>query len=176
MAKRQIYDAVIAAPFGRLGIRLTNGRLADIDFLDSKTRPRTPKDASARRVCRELSAYLHNPKHRFHLPLSQDGTEFQQRVWRALQRIPAGKAFSYGDLARTLKTGPRAVGNACRANPIPIVVPCHRVVASGYGDAQGRASAARGRKPGAAMGGFMGKTSGRALAIKDWLLSHERGR
>jgi methylated-DNA-[protein]-cysteine S-methyltransferase len=158
MAKRQDYDAVIAAPFGRLGIRLTHGRLADIDFLDSKTRPRAPKDAPARRVCRELGAYLHNPKHRFRLPLAQGGTDFQQRVWRALQRIPVGKVLSYGALARRLKTGPRAVGNACRANPIPVVVPCHRVVA-----ANGK-------------GGFMGKTGGMALVIKDWLLAHERGR
>ncbi|TAM44799.1 MAG: MGMT family protein, partial [Gammaproteobacteria bacterium] len=79
-------------------------------------------------------------------------------VWNALQRIPAGKVLSYGDLARKLKTGPRAVGNACRANPIPVVVPCHRVVASN------------------GKGGFMGKTGGKALVIKDWLLAHERGR
>lgn len=158
MAKQRHYDAVIAAPFGRLGVRLTDGRLADIDFLDSKIPLRAPKDAAARRVCRELGAYLRNPKHRFHLVLMQEGTDFQQRVWSALQRIPAGKVLSYGDLARKLQTGPRAVGNACRANPIPVVVPCHRVVASN------------------GKGGFMGKTGGRALAIKDWLLSHERGR
>lgn len=157
MAKQR-YDAVIAAPFGRLGITLASGRLADIDFLDSKIRLRAPKDTAARRVCRELGAYLRNPRHRFHLPLMQEGTDFQQRVWNALQHIPAGKVLSYGDLARKLQTGPRAVGNACRANPVPIVVPCHRVVASN------------------GKGGFMGKTSGRALTIKDWLLSHERGR
>ncbi len=157
MAK-QHYDAVIAAPFGRLGITLANGRLADIDFLDSKVPLRAPKDAAARRVCRELKTYLQNPKHRFRLALAQEGTDFQQKVWHALQRIPAGKALSYGELARKLDTGPRAVGNACRANPIPIVVPCHRVVASN------------------GKGGFMGKTGGRALVIKDWLLAHERGR
>jgi len=158
MAKRTTYDAVIAAPFGRLGITLMNGRLADIDFLGSKGPLRAPKDTAARQVCRELSAYLRNPKHRFHFPLMQAGTDFQQRVWNALQRIPAGKVLSYGDLARKLKTGPRAVGNACRANPIPVVVPCHRVVASN------------------GKGGFMGKTGGKALVIKDWLLAHERGR
>src|SRR3989344_3383893 len=92
------------------------------------------------------------------LPHGTDGTDFQQRVWRALQRIPAGRVLSYGELAHKLKTGARAVGNACRANRIPIVIHCHRVVA-----ANGK-------------GGFMGKTGGRALAIKDWLLTHERGR
>ncbi|MBI3576177.1 MAG: methylated-DNA--[protein]-cysteine S-methyltransferase [Gammaproteobacteria bacterium] len=157
MAKRS-YDAVIAAPFGRLGVTLKDGRLADIDFLAARFPLHVPKEVSARRVCRALNIYLQNPKTKFRLPLETGGSDFQRRVWRAMQRIPAGKVLSYGELARKLKTGPRAVGNACRANPIPIVIPCHRVVA-----ANGK-------------GGFMGKTSGRALAIKDWLLTHERGR
>ena len=157
MAKQR-YDAVIAAPFGRLGITLQNGALADIDFLDHKIPLRAPTDAVARHVCVALRAYLKTPRRKFSLPLATDGTDFQQRVWRALQRIPAGSVLSYGELAHKLKTGARAVGNACRANPIPIVIPCHRVVA-----ANGK-------------GGFMGKTGGRALTIKDWLLTHERGR
>ena len=157
MAKRP-YDAVIAAPFGRLGVTLRDGRLADIDFLGARFPLRAPKEASVRRACRALKTYLRNPKTKFRLPLETGGTDFQRRVWNALQRIPAGKVLSYGELARKLKTGPRAVGNACRANPIPVVIPCHRVVA-----ANGK-------------GGFMGKTGGRALAIKDWLLTHERGR
>ncbi len=157
MAKQR-YHAVIAAPFGRLGVRLADGRLADIDFLDSKIPLRAPRDVSSRRVCTALRAYLKNPRSKFRLALETGGTDFQQRVWRALQRIPAGKVLSYGELARKLHTGPRAVGNACRANPVPVVVPCHRVVASN------------------GKGGFMGKTGGRALVIKDWLLAHERGR
>ncbi|MEK7816228.1 MAG: methylated-DNA--[protein]-cysteine S-methyltransferase [Pseudomonadota bacterium] len=158
MAKQRSYDAVIAAPFGRLGITLRDGLLADIDFLDGARPLRAPRTAAARNICRKLHAYLRNPRLRFNLSLAIDGTDFQQRVWNALRRIPAGKVLSYGKLARQLKTGPRAVGNACRANPIPVVIPCHRVVA-----ANGR-------------GGFMGKTGGKALAIKDWLLTHERGR
>jgi methylated-DNA-[protein]-cysteine S-methyltransferase len=157
MAK-QLYNAVIAAPFGRLGVTLKNGRLADINFLDARFPLRAPKEAAARRMCRALKIYLRNPKTKFRLPLAMDGTDFQQRVWRALQRIPTGSVLSYGELAHKLKTGARAVGNACRANPIPIVIPCHRVVA-----ANGK-------------GGFMGKIGGRALMIKDWLLTHERGR
>ena len=157
MAKRP-YDAVIAAPFGRLGVTLQDERLADIDFLGARFPLHAPKEASARRVCRALNIYLQNPKTKFRLPLETGGSDFQRRVWRAMQRIPVGKVLSYGELARRLKTGSRAVGNACRANPIPIVIPCHRVVA-----ANGK-------------GGFMGKTGGRALVIKDWLLTHERGR
>ncbi len=157
MAK-QPYDAVIAAPFGRLGVTLKDGRLADIDFLSVRFPLRASKEATVRRACRALKTYLRNPKTKFRLPLETGGSDFQRRVWHAMQRIPAGQVLSYGELARKLKTGPRAVGNACRANPIPIVIPCHRVVA-----ANGK-------------GGFMGKTGGRALVIKDWLLTHERGR
>jgi methylated-DNA-[protein]-cysteine S-methyltransferase len=77
-------------------------------------------------------------------------------------------------LAKKLDTSARAVGNACRANPVPIVIPCHRVVASGYGDVQGRTSVAGSRKLRATMGGFMGKRSGSPLDLKHWLLAHER--
>jgi methylated-DNA-[protein]-cysteine S-methyltransferase len=85
------------------------------------------------------------------------GTPFQRRVWHALRRIPSGCTRSYGELARELGSSARAVGGACRRNPIPIVVPCHRVIAAGGG-----------------AGGFMGQRSGDALAIKTWLLDHER--
>lgn len=146
---------MIASPLGRLGIHARDA-LTNIDFVSARTpllRPRTPL---ARAVCAQLQAYFADPDTRFDLPLAARGTRFQQRVWRALRRIPAGRVRSYGELARTLKSAPRAVGGACRANPIPIVVPCHRVVAA------------------AGLGGFMGVTRGRALAIKRWLLEHER--
>ncbi|HKQ31176.1 MAG TPA: methylated-DNA--[protein]-cysteine S-methyltransferase, partial [Burkholderiales bacterium] len=113
--------------------------------------------ACARDVCRRLTAYFRNPRIRFDLRLRLDGTPFQKKVWRAMRRIPSGRVMSYGELAHRLKSSPRAIGNACRRNPIPIVVPCHRVVAVG-GD-----------------GGFMGKRGGRPLVIKRWLLAHERG-
>jgi methylated-DNA-[protein]-cysteine S-methyltransferase len=83
------------------------------------------------------------------------GTAFQRRVWRALSIIPPGQVRTYGELARSLASSPRAVGNAARANPWPLVVPCHRLVAS-----QG-------------LGGYGGATQGRGLAIKRWLLAHE---
>ena len=135
-------------------------RLADIDFLactDFHYVLRKKLLSGAQPAARSRPIYAIQ-KQSFRLPLETGGTDFQRRVWNALQRIPAGKVLSYGELARKLKTGPRAVGNACRANPIPVVIPCHRVVA-----ANGK-------------GGFMGKTGGKALAIKDWLLTHERGR
>ena len=155
--KAREYDAVIAAPFGRVGFVLDGDALVDISFLDTSAPLSPPRTAQARKVSRTLRSYFASPRARLRLPLKLSGTAFQQRVWRALQRIPAGRTLSYGALANKLDTSARAVGNACRANPIPIVVPCHRVVASN------------------GVGGFMGKRSGSPLNLKHWLLEHERG-
>lgn len=99
-----------------------------------------------------MAAYLKDPLLAPSFPLACRGTPFQQRVWRALVAIPPGKVKSYGQIAAALGTHPRAVGGACRANPFPLFIPCHRAVA-----AEG-------------LGGFMGKEG---LAIKRWLLDHE---
>lgn len=152
------YDAVIAAPFGRLGLRTRAGRLFGIDFLSPRARLRPPRDACTRRVCRELRAYFENPRHRPRIPLELEGSAYQRRVWRALREIPAGKVCRYGELARRLGGSARSVGGACRANPVPVIVPCHRVVSA------------------SGIGGFMGRRAGGALAIKRWLLAHERRR
>jgi len=89
------------------------------------------------------------------LLLQPQGTPFQQRVWAALRRIPAGESRTYGQLARELGTSARAIGGACRANPIPLFIPCHRVVAA------------------SGLGGFSGAREGRWLEIKSQLLQHE---
>jgi methylated-DNA-[protein]-cysteine S-methyltransferase len=157
MARRpDAYDAVIAAPFGRLGIRTSGDRLLDIDFVSARVPLQPPAEAFARRACRELRAYFADPRHVPRVPVQLVGSLHQLRVWRALSRIPPGEVRSYGDLAGRLKSSPRAVGGACRRNPIPIVVPCHRVVSA------------------SGLGGFMGRRSGSALDIKRWLLAHER--
>jgi methylated-DNA-[protein]-cysteine S-methyltransferase len=150
------FDAVIVSPIGRLGIKMKDDALADVSFLGDSVALHTPRNATARKICRQLRAYFANPRFFFRLPLMLSGTAFQQRVWRALRRIPAGRTLSYGALARKLTTSARAVGNACRANPVPIVIPCHRVVAAN------------------GAGGFMGKRSGAALRLKHRLLEHER--
>jgi methylated-DNA-[protein]-cysteine S-methyltransferase len=150
------YSAVVTAPVGVLGIRLIGGQLVGIDFApQAKSLARAPDDA-AREVLDQLFHYFEDARWQFDLPLEMHGTSFQCRVWRALRRIPAGHTCSYGELARALGSSARAVGGACRRNPIPIVVPCHRVIAAG------------------GVGGFMGQREGEALAIKQWLLDHER--
>ena len=107
-------------------------------------------------VLAELKAYFANPRHRFKLALQPQGTPFQQAVWKALQAIPSGKTLTYQDLALKLKTSARAVGNACRKNPLPIFIPCHRVVAK------------------SGLGGFCGEKDGRFMRVKKTLLEWEK--
>jgi methylated-DNA-[protein]-cysteine S-methyltransferase len=81
---------------------------------------------------RQLEAYFAGQRTRFELPLHAEGSPFRRRVWQALQSIPYGETRRYGELAEALGTAARAVGGACGANPIAIIVPCHRVV-GGHG-------------------------------------------
>ena len=79
-------------------------------------------------VTRELAEYFAGERRVFGLPLAMEGSAFQRSVWRALLEIPYGATISYGELARRVGSVPRAVGMANGANPLPIVVPCHRVI------------------------------------------------
>lgn len=79
----------------------------------------------------QLNAYFEERHFDFDLPLAPAGTDFERRVWQGLKTIPAGTTLTYGGLAERLQTGPRAVGRACGANPIPILIPCHRVLGAG---------------------------------------------
>jgi methylated-DNA-[protein]-cysteine S-methyltransferase len=114
-----------------------------------------PTNKLAVRVCRQIEKYLDDPQFEFDLPFEFRGTAFQQRVWRAIYAIPVGKTLTYLDVARQLKSAPRPVGGACGANRLPLVIPCHRVVASG------------------GIGGFMHARGGEPIQIKQWLLRHE---
>ncbi|MCB9948575.1 MAG: methylated-DNA--[protein]-cysteine S-methyltransferase [Rhodospirillaceae bacterium] len=80
----------------------------------------------------QLDAYFSGRLKAFDLPLAPRGGNLQQRVWQAMSAIPYGSVASYGDIARQVDADPRAVGAACGANPIPIIIPCHRVVGTGH--------------------------------------------
>jgi methylated-DNA-[protein]-cysteine S-methyltransferase len=117
-------------------------------------------DELGRNVARQLREYFAGSRKAFDLPLAPAGTEFQRRVWQALCLIPAGETRSYGQVAAEMgiPKSPRPVGQANRRNPIPIVIPCHRVLAAN-----------------GALGGYMGRWGGEgdSAAIKRWLLRHE---
>jgi methylated-DNA-[protein]-cysteine S-methyltransferase len=147
-------DAILPAPFGAMGVRLNGGRLAGLEFLPHGTPLRAGGRLTAR-VAAELAAYYADPRHRFDLTLDLEGTPFRRRVWQALQAIPPGETRTYGQIATSLGSSPRAVGQAVGDNPIPIVVPCHRVLAA-HG-----------------LGGFMHASDGFSLDVKKWLLRHE---
>ena len=113
---------------GPLSVTELDGAIAALDWGTRAARPRrTPLLAEA---ARQLKAYLAGRLRSFDLPLNLAGSPFQRRVFEAMRAIPYGAVLSYGDLARALDSAPRAIGGACGANPLPILVPCHRVVAS----------------------------------------------
>ena len=90
----------------------------------------------------QLAAYADNPYHRFQLPLKPLGSTYQQRVWSALLVIPVGQTMTYGELASKLQSSPRAIGQACKNNPLALFIPCHRVVAkTGHGGYMGQIDA-----------------------------------
>ena len=119
------------------GIHFSGGRRAQTVGADWKEKPGHPV---LRKVVRQLDEYFAGKRKTFDLPLAPDGTPFQRAVWKALRAIPYGKTQSYGDIARRIgrPKAVRAVGAANGANPISIVVPCHRVIGAdgsltGYG-------------------------------------------
>jgi methylated-DNA-[protein]-cysteine S-methyltransferase len=117
----------IHSPIGDLTLFEEDSKLVSIDWGWVDGGNKTPLLAEARR---QLEQYFDGQRQDFDLPLAPQGTAFQQRVWQALQRIPYGQALRYGDLAAELGSGPRAIGGACGRNPLPVVIPCHRVVAA----------------------------------------------
>ena len=78
----------------------------------------------------QLEEYFDGKRQGFDLPLAPHGTPFQRKVWAELEKIPFGRTKSYGELAAILGTAPRALGGACGRNPIPVIIPCHRVLAA----------------------------------------------
>lgn len=150
------FAAVLAAPSFSIGIRCTEDELTEILYLEPCAE-RKPLSLLAKEAARQLHAYLKTPRFEFSLPLAPAGTPYQRRVWHGISGIGVGEVLTYGELAQRIGSGPRAVGNACGANPYPIVVPCHRVVASGGG-----------------LGGFARQRGGFLLEVKRWLLAHER--
>ena len=150
------YCAVLEFPAMRVGIRTRNETLEAIRYLPRSVPLSDPQSRFAERVVRQLERYREDPDARFDLPLAIGGTEFQRRVWRVMQRIPRGKTRTYGDVAKALSSAARAVGQACGENRLPIVIPCHRVVAAG------------------GIGGFGHARGGYLLEVKRWLLGHER--
>lgn len=144
----------IQTPWAVLAITSDAQGIVSADFVkQSMPNAAVAEPASPARA--QILSYLHDPKTRFTLALHVQGTAFQRKVWQALCDIPAGQTITYGELAKRVGTSARAVGNACRANPVPLIVPCHRVLG-----AQG-------------IGGYSGEIAGDNIDLKRQLLRHE---
>jgi methylated-DNA-[protein]-cysteine S-methyltransferase len=148
-------SARLPTPFGLVGVRTDCGAVAEIVYLPRTAGELAPRDRTAERVCAQIARYLADPDFVFDLPLAPAGTPFQRGVWRLISAIPRGRTRSYGELADSLGSAPRPVGQACGANRFPLAIPCHRVVAAG------------------GLGGFAHHASGFHVAVKRWLLHHE---
>jgi len=149
--------AVLASPIGFLALEENAGALTRIEFLGERAAGLAPATPLLREAAAQLAAYFADPQFVFDLPLRLEGTDFRQKVWASIAAIPCGQVISYAELARRVESAPRAVGGACGANPLPLIVPCHRVVAVN------------------GLGGFNARKDGVDwLPIKRWLLNHER--
>jgi len=140
----------LSSPIGRLTLSESAGALVSLEIGGEAAHDDSPL---LRRAKAELEAYFARRRLGFDLPLAPRGTPFQLKLWQALSAIPYGELRTYGELAALLKSVPRAIGGACGRNPIPIIIPCHRVVAAG------------------SLGGFSG---GAGIATKRKLLALER--
>lgn len=151
-------SSIIQTPVGRLVLeddRISGGEaLASVRWAGAGERaPGEKPTAILKEAARQLDRYFAGKLRRFDLRLAGRGTEFQKRVWAMMRDIPYGGIATYGGLAMALGSGPRAVGMACGRNPLPIIVPCHRVLGSGGSE-----------------GGYSG---GKGLATKRTLLAIE---
>jgi methylated-DNA-[protein]-cysteine S-methyltransferase len=153
------WDAVIEFPKMKVAIATREERVSGIRYLPLVSESKDPQNALAERAVRQLERYREDPDAKFDLPLLIEGSEFQRRLWAALCEIPRGRTLTYGELARKMGgedfESARAVGQACGDNRLPIVIPCHRVVAAD------------------GIGGFSHTTEGFLIEAKRWLLMHE---
>jgi methylated-DNA-[protein]-cysteine S-methyltransferase len=153
----QLFSAIVEAPFGAIGIRVDAGVVRELVYLPPHFEEKAPVDKLSERSALQVERYLADPDFRFDLPLAEAGTAFQRRVWDTIAAIPRGDVLTYGQVAKLIRSAPRAVGQACGANWFPLVIPCHRVTATG------------------GLGGFSNHDdeTGFHLGIKRWLLAHE---
>jgi len=150
-----VYDVIVDFPKMKVAVATRDDCVVGIRYLPLASPAIPPRNALAQRAKEQLERYREDPDAAFDLPLLIEGSAFQKSVWRAMCAIPRGKTRTYGDLARELGGEARVVGQACGDNRLPIVIPCHRVVAAD------------------GIGGFSHTTEGYLIEVKRWLLAHE---
>jgi len=150
-----MFDVVVPFPKMKVGVKTRDGQVVEIRYLPPATEVKSPASDLAAKAAAQLEKYRENPDTRFDFPVLIEGTELQRGVWDAMCAIPRGQTRTYGELAKELGADARAIGQCCGDNRLPIVIPCHRIVAAD------------------GIGGFAHATSGYLLEVKRWLLMHE---
>ncbi len=152
-----LFSAIIHAPFGGIGVRTRDDAIIEVVYLPATYAEKIPENDVAEQAVDQISRYLLDPDFKFDLPLLPVGTIFQNNVWRVISSIQRGDTMTYGSVAKHISSAPRAVGQACGANWYPLIIPCHRVTASG------------------SLGGFAHHDTGNDFysGVKRWLLAHE---
>jgi methylated-DNA-[protein]-cysteine S-methyltransferase len=150
-----VYDVTVEFPKFKVGVATRDGVVTSLKYLHPSSPAVAPKTPLAERAAGQLEAYKRDAKSAFDLPVIIAGGELQKAVWRAMCAIPLGRTRTYGDLARELGADPREIGQCCGDNRLPLLIPCHRIVAAD------------------GIGGFAHATSGYLVETKRWLLMHE---
>jgi methylated-DNA-[protein]-cysteine S-methyltransferase len=150
-----VFDVTVEFPKMKVGVATHGGLVTEIHYLPLSFASIPARNSLAERAARQLAAYRVNADSKFDLPVVIEGSPLEKAVWQAMRAIPRGKTRTYGDIARELGADARAVGQACGDNHLPLVIPCHRVVAAD------------------GIGGFAHATSGYLVEAKRWLLMHE---
>lgn len=148
---------VLKTPIGKIAVDYEENFVTRVHQVADDARAASNKDPFAKEIQKQFKAYFAKDLNKFELPfLFKQGTDYQLKVWDQIRKITFGETKTYGDIAKQIKSGPRAVGNACRRNNLLLIVPCHRVVSA------------------SGSGGFLGDDKGKLVQRKQWLLSHEQ--
>ena len=124
------YAIAISSPIGRLVVLGTAKAVTNVTWSDDPVETPAPDHSPVAEAVRQLDAFFRRRLRHFDVPMAPRGSHFQARVWGALSAIPFGETAGYGEIARRIGSAARPVGMACGANPIPILIPCHRVIAA----------------------------------------------
>ncbi len=141
------HQTLIKSPIGQLLLTANDLGIIQVEFVTTETQAQHTHFSASRHPMlvmarTQLAQWFDNPAHDLTVPLAPVGTPLQKTIWAALLRIPVGKTLTYQQLAIKIGTSPRVIGNACRHNPLPIIVPCHRILAKNH------------------LGGYAGQVSG----------------
>jgi methylated-DNA-[protein]-cysteine S-methyltransferase len=148
---------IVKTPVGKIAVDYQDDFVIEVQQVADQLRAVVRKDPFAVEIKKQFAAYFSGELKEFSLPfLFKQGTDYQLTVWDQIRKISYGSTKTYGEIAKKIKSGPRAVGNACRRNQLLLIVPCHRVVSA------------------MGLGGFMGDHTGKFVQRKQWLLNHEQ--